>query len=224
MVLYASLLSKIVPNTMGHILTASIISAPASVMIAKIMIPETQPLTSGKLAPPEEAHSPMDALTRGTIQGVTLLINIIAMLVVLVALVHLLNLMLGLLPSPGSEPLTLQRMLGFLMAPVAWLMGIPWREAHVTGQLMGTKTILNELIAYLDMSRLPDGSMTTRTSIITTYALCGFANPGSLGIMIGGMGTMVPERRSEIASLGMKAIVAGTLAKCMTGAVVGLLV
>jgi CNT family concentrative nucleoside transporter len=224
MVLYASLLSKIVPNTMGHILTASIISAPASVMIAKIMIPETQPLTSGKLAPPEEVHSPMDALTRGTIQGVTLLINIIAMLIVLVALVHLVNLMLGLLPSPESEPLTLQRMLGFLMAPVAWLMGIPWSEAQVTGQLMGTKTILNELIAYLDMSRLPDGSMTTRTSIITTYALCGFANPGSLGIMIGGMGTMVPERRSEIASLGMKAIVAGTLAKCMTGAVVGLLV
>jgi CNT family concentrative nucleoside transporter len=166
----------------------------------------------------------MDALTRGTIQGVSLLINIVAMLIVLVAMVHLVNLVLGLMPDIGSEPITLQRILGVLMAPVVWLMGIPWSESHLAGQLMGTKTILNELIAYLDMSRLPEGSMTARTSIIVTYALCGFANPGSLGIMIGGMGTMVPDRRSEIVSLGFKAVVAGTLAKCMTGAVVGLLI
>jgi len=224
MVLYASLLSGSVPNIMGHILTASIISAPAAVMIAKIMIPETEELTSGELTLPEEAHSPMDALTRGTIQGVSLLINIIAMLIVLVAMVHLVNLILGLLPEVGSGPLTLQRMLGVCMAPVVWLMGVPWSESHLAGQLMGTKTVLNELVAYLDMSRLPEGSMTTRTSIIVTYALCGFANPGSLGIMIGGMGTMVPERRSEIASLGLKTIAAGTLAKCMTGAIVGLLI
>jgi len=224
MVLYASLLTDVVPNIMGHILTASIISAPAAVMIAKIMIPETEEQTAGTLIPPEESHSPMDALTRGTIQGVSLLINIIAMLIVLVAIVHLANLVLGLLPLVGSEPLSLQRILGLFMAPVVWLMGIPWSESHVAGQLMGTKTILNELIAYLDMSQLPEGSMTTRTSIIIAYALCGFANPGSLGIMIGGMGTMVPERRSEIASLGLKAIVAGTLAKCMTGAIVGLLI
>ena len=224
MVLYASLLSDVVPNIMGHILTASIISAPAAVMISKIMIPETEELTSGELIPPEESHSPMDALTRGTIQGVSLLINIIAMLIVLVAMVHLVNLILGLFPEVGSEPITLQRMLGICMAPVVWLMGVPWNESHLAGQLMGTKTVLNELIAYLDMSRLPEGSMTARTSIIVTYALCGFANPGSLGIMIGGMGTMVPERRSEIASLGLKTIVAGTLAKCMTGAIVGLLI
>jgi CNT family concentrative nucleoside transporter len=224
MVLYASLLSTKVPNIMGHILTASIISAPAAVMIAKIMVPETKELTSGELMPPEESHSPMDALTRGTIQGVSLLINIIAMLIVLVAMVHLINMILGLLPDVGSEPVTLQRILGICMAPVVWLMGIPWSESHLAGQLMGTKTVLNELIAYLEMSRLPEGSMTTRTSIIVTYALCGFANPGSLGIMIGGLGTMAPERRSEIASLGLKTIIAGTLAKCMTGAIVGLLI
>lgn len=224
MVLYASLLTATVPNIMGHILTASIISAPAAVMIAKIMVPETREMTSGELVLPEEAQSPMDALTRGTLQGVSLLINIIAMLIVLVAMVHLVNLILGLLPGVGSEPLTLQRILGIIMAPIVWLMGVPWGDSYLAGQLMGTKTVLNELIAYLDMSRLPEGSMSTRTSIIVTYALCGFANPGSLGIMIGGMGTMVPDRRSEIVSLGFKAIVAGTLAKCMTGAIVGLLV
>ena len=223
MVLYASLLSS-VPNIMGHILTASIISAPAAITVAKIMIPETETLTAGKLTPPEEAHSPMDALTRGTVQGVGLLINIIAMLIVLVAVVHLLNLMLGLLPLWGSEPITLQRVMGAVMAPVVWLIGVPWSEAQLAGQLMGTKTILNELIAFIDMSRLPEGSLSPRTSIILIYALCGFANPGSLGIMIGGMGTMAPDRRSEIAALGFKTLAAGTLAKCMTGAIVAILV
>jgi CNT family concentrative nucleoside transporter len=224
MVLYASLLSGIVPNIMGHILTASILSAPAAVMISKIMIPETGEVTSGELIPPEEAHSPMDALTRGTLQGVSLLINIVAMLIVLVAMVHLVNLVLSLIPEVDSNPITLQRIMGAVMAPLVWLMGVPWSESYLAGQLMGTKTILNELIAYLDMSRLPEGAMSTRTSIIITYALCGFANPGSVGIMIGGMGTMVPERRSEIVSLGFKAVVAGTLAKCMTGGIVGLFI
>jgi CNT family concentrative nucleoside transporter len=222
MVLYASLLSS-VPNIMGHILTASIISAPAAITVAKIMIPETETVTAGRITPPEEAHSPMDALTRGTVQGVGLLINVIAMLIVLVAMVHLVNLMLGWLPLWGSEPITLQRVLGAFMAPVVWLIGVPWSEAHLAGQLMGTKTVLNELIAFIDMSRLPEGSLSPRTSIILIYALCGFANPGSLGIMIGGMGTIAPDRRSEIAALGFKTIAAGTLAKCMTGAIVAIL-
>jgi CNT family concentrative nucleoside transporter len=224
MVLYASILSDVVPNVMGQILTASIISAPAAVTISKLMIPETGQLTSGELRPPDESHSAMDAVTKGTIQGVSLLINIIAMLVVLVAMVHLVNLLLGLLPAWGGQPLTLQWLLGNLMAPLMWLMGVPWSEAQISGQLMGTKTILNELVAYLDMGQLPAGALSERTSIIVTYALCGFANPGSLGIMIGGMGTMVPERRHEIVSLGLKSIVAGTLVKCMTGAIVGLLI
>jgi CNT family concentrative nucleoside transporter len=224
MVLYASILSKVVPNIMGHILTASIISVPAAIMISKIMVPETGRPTSGELTSPEESLSAMDAITKGTMQGIQLLINIIAMLIVLVALVHLVNIILGLLPEFGDQPVTLQRLLGLVMAPVAWLMGVPWKEAPLAGTLMGTKTILNEFIAYLDMSRLAQGALSHKTLVIMTYAMCGFANPGSLGIMIGGMGTMVPERRDEIVSLGFRSIVAGTLATCMTGAVVGILV
>ncbi len=223
MVLYASILSSIIPDIMGHILTASIISVPAAITISKIMIPETGESTSGKMVISEKALSSMDAISKGTIQGIRLLINIIAMLIVLVALVHLVNLIIGLLPSVGGEPITLQRLLGYIMAPVVWLMGIPWDEAFTAGALMGSKTILNELIAYVDMSRIPEGVLNHRSLLIMTYAMCGFANPGSLGIMIGGMGTMVPEKRNEIVSLGLRAIVAGTLSTCMTGAVVGII-
>lgn len=224
MVFYASILSGILPDIMGHILTASIISAPASITIAKIMIPEIQPLTQGTLPTTEPASGTMDALTHGTVQGVHLLINIVAMLVVLVAAVHLVNLALGGLPAVGGAPMTLQRGLGWLMAPVVFLMGVPWAEAFTAGALMGSKTVLNELIAYLDMSRLPPGALGERSLVIMTYAMCGFANPGSLGIMIGGMGTMAPTRKNEIVALGFRSVVAGTLATCMTGAVVGLLI
>ncbi|MBW1828100.1 MAG: nucleoside:proton symporter [Deltaproteobacteria bacterium] len=223
MVLYASILSNSIPNIMGHILTASIISVPAAITISKIMIPETEKQTSGEMISPEKASSSMDAITNGTIQGVQLLINIIAMLVVLVALVHFVNLMLALFPQIGGKSITLQRVLATLMAPIVWLMGIPWQEAATAGSLMGTKTILNEFIAYLDMSRLAEGSLSPRSMLIMTYAMCGFANPGSLGIMIGGMGTMAPERRNEIVALGFRSIIAGTLATCMTGAVVGII-
>jgi CNT family concentrative nucleoside transporter len=123
----------------------------------------------------------------------------------------------------GGQPVSLQRLLGLIMAPVVWLMGVPWEEAPVTGALMGTKTILNEFLAYLDMSRLPQGALTPKSLIIMTYAMCGFANPGSLGIMIGGMGTMAPEKRDEIVSLGFRSVIAGTLATCMTGAVIGII-
>ena len=223
MVLYASILSKTIPDVMGHILTASIISVPAAITISKIMVPETGELTSGEMTSPETATSSMDAVTKGALQGVNLLINILAMLVVLLALVHLVNLILGLLPSIKEQPVSLQRIMGFIMAPIVWLMGIPWKEAATAGTLMGTKTILNELIAYLDMSRLAEGALSSRSLLIMTYAMCGFANPGSLGIMIGGMGTMAPERRDEIVALGFRSIIAGTLATCMTGAVVGII-
>ena len=223
MVLYASILSGVVPDAMGHILTASIISAPAAIMIAKVMVPETRPLTPGVLTALDPASSTMDALTKGTLQGVTLLINVVAMLLVLLACVSLVNLLLGFGPQVVGAPLSLQRMLGWLMAPVAFLMGVPISEAAAAGSLMGTKTMLNELIAYIDLSRLPEDTLSSRSRVIMTYAMCGFANPGSLGIMIGGMGTMAPTRREEIVSLGVRSIVAGTLATCMTGAVVGLI-
>ena len=223
MVLYASILSEKIPDVMGHILTASIISVPAAVTISKIMVPETGTPTGGQLTAANPAASSMDAITKGTLQGIELLLNIIAMLIVLVALVYLVNLLLGLLPDIGGVPLTLQRMLGTVMAPVVWLMGVPWSEAFTAGGLMGTKTILNELLAYLELSRLSPDALSPKSLLIMTYAMCGFANPGSLGIMIGGLGTMAPGRRSEIVALGLRSIVAGTLATCMTGAVVGII-
>jgi CNT family concentrative nucleoside transporter len=222
MVLYANILGDVIPNVMGHILAASIISAPAAITVAKIMIPETGPVTAGDLTEPDPATSAMDALTRGTLQGVELLINIIAMLIVLVALVNLGDILLRILPAVNGTPLTLQRILGWIMSPVVWLMGVPWSEAGIAGGLMGTKTIINEFVAYLNLAGLPKDSLGPESRLIMLYAMCGFANPGSLGIMIGGLGTMAPDRRGEIVSLGLKSIVAGTIATCMTGAMVGL--
>jgi CNT family concentrative nucleoside transporter len=213
-----------VPDALGHILIASIISAPAGVTIAKIMIPETQPITTGKVVPPVDARSAMDAITKGTAEGVQLLINIVAMVIVLVALVYLVNLGLRAFPDVGGGPITLQRLFGYAMAPVMWLVGIPWSECVTAGSLMGTKTVLNELIAYVDMSRVGPELLSDRSRIILTYAMCGFANPGSLGIMIGGMGAMVPERREEIVALGLRTILSGTLATCMTGAVAAIFI
>lgn len=223
LVLYSTIISPVVPNAAGHLLVASIISAPAAVTIALLMIPHAGEITGADAMPERGATSAMDAITRGTRSGLELLINVVAMLVVLVALVELANIMLGWLPAWGGSPVTLQRLFGYLMAPLVWLMGVPRAECLTAGALMGTKTILNEFIAYMDMSRLAGGALSDRSLLIMTYALCGFANPGSLGIMIGGLGTMAPERRGEIVSLGLRSIVAGTLATSMTGAVVGIL-
>jgi CNT family concentrative nucleoside transporter len=223
MVLYASVLGSVVPDALGHILVASLLSAPASLVMAALMVPPEGAATAGDEIALERADSSMDAITRGTIAGVEVLIQIVALLTVLVALVTLVNLGLGALPHLGAEPITLQRMLGLVMAPLTWLAGIPWSEAATAGSLMGTKTVLNELVAYIDLSKLAPGALSARSQIIMTYALCGFANFGSLGIMIGGLGAMIPERRAEIVGLGMKSIAAGTLATLLTGATVGLL-
>jgi len=224
MVLYALILNQVMPEAMGHILVASILSTPAAIIISLMLVPETGEVTSGRLEPPQAATSTMDAIAKGTAEGLTLFLNIIAMLIVLVSLVALANLILGLLPPLGGEPLTLQRILGYIMAPVAWLIGIPWSEAFRAGALLGTKTILNEFIAYVDLANLPAGTLNPRSQLIMIYALCGFANLGSLGILIGGLGAMAPERRDEIVGLGMKSILAGTMATLMVGAVIGLLV
>jgi CNT family concentrative nucleoside transporter len=224
MVLYASILGPVIPDAMGHILTASLISAPAALMIAGILVPDPTPIGDTPTPIAREARGAMDAITRGTLDAIPLWLNILAMLVVMVALVGLANELLGLLPSVSGEPLTAQRLLGWLMAPLVWLIGIPWYEATAAGALMGVKTVLNELVAYLELARLPEGTLSDRSQIIMTYALCGFANFGSLGILIGGLGAMAPERRPEIVALGMKSILAGTLATLMTGAVVGLLI
>ncbi|MCH7957473.1 MAG: nucleoside:proton symporter [Proteobacteria bacterium] len=223
MVLYAAILAPVMPDAMGHVLAASLISAPAAIMVARLMVPGDAPSAGGApITLPAPAGSAMDAITRGTMDGVTLLINVSAMLIVLVALVSLFNMVLGLLPELGGAPVTLERLLGYVMAPVVWLMGVPWSEAPTAGALMGTKTVLNELLAYLQMAKLPADALSPHSRLIMIYALCGFANFGSLGIMIGGLGTMVPERRGDIVALGMKSIVAGTIATCLTGAVAGI--
>ena len=209
--LYGSILGRVMPDAVAHLLIASILSAPAALVIAFLMVPPG--LTAGEtLTLKSDAAGSMDALTRGTLEGAQLLLNIVAMLVVFVALVALVNLIIA--------PYTLQGALGWLLAPLAWLAGIPWHEARTAGALLGTKTVINELVAYLDLANAKD--LSDRSRMLLTYALCGFANLGSLGIMIGGMGTMAPERRPEIVDLGIKSIIAGTLATCMTSASVAL--
>jgi concentrative nucleoside transporter, CNT family len=222
MILYATVLNGVIPDPLGHILVASFIHVAAAITIARMMVPETAEETAGRLMPQRGATSSMDAIVKGTSDGLLLLLNITAMLLVMVALVQLVNVLIGFLPHIAGQPLTLQRLLGFVMSPVVWLFGIPWSQAQTAGSLMGTKTILNEFLAFLDMAKLPQGALDDRSRLIMTYALTSFANFGSLGILIGGLGSLAPERRDEVVSLGLSAIVAGTLATCMTGAVVGI--
>lgn len=222
MALYGVMVGRVVPDAIGHLLIASIVATPAALVVAALMVPGE---TTGERALLEQRdHSAMEAVTRGTIEGVELLIHIVAMLLVMVALVALANILLGLLPSVEGAPLTLQRILGWIFAPLAWTTGVSWAEAQTAGQLLGTKTVINEFVAYVDLANLPPEALSPRSRLLMTYALCGFANLGSLGILIGGLATMVPERRAEIVELGMKSILAGTLATCLTAASVGLFV
>ncbi len=224
MVLYASILASTVPEALSHILIASVVATPAAIVVAVLMVPPAVRGVAADIKLEQEARSSMDAITRGTLDGAVLLINIVAMLIVLVALVHLANQGLGALPTFGGAALTLERMLGWLMAPVVWIMGIPWSEAAAAGGLMGVKTVLNELIAFIEMAKLPADALSPRSKLMMTYALCGFANLGSLGIMIGGLASMAPDRRTEIVTLGAKTLVSGTLATLIAGAVVGMLI
>jgi CNT family concentrative nucleoside transporter len=212
--LYAAILRPVLPDAVAHLLIASILSAPAALVIAFLMVPPEGAVTGGNIELRSDASSSMDALTRGTLDGAQLLLNIVAMLVVFVALVALVNLVIA--------PYSLQGALGWALAPLAWLCGIPWSEARAAGALLGTKTVINELVAYVELSKLTD--LSERSRVLLTYALCGFANFGSLGIMLGGLGTMCPERRGEVVALGLKSIVAGTLATCLTAATVALLI
>lgn len=223
MVVYAMILEGTVPDPIAHILTASIISVPAAITISRILIPQVGEETSGHLVVPYQFSGSMEAITQGTSDGMRLYINILAMLIVFLAIVAILNSLLGCLPNIGGEKITLQLLLGYLLSPLAWLIGIPWEEAVAAGALLGKKTILNEIIAFKALSDLPKGVLDIKSSIIMTYALAGFANFSSIGIQIGGIGTMVPERKQEIISLGIKAMIAGTIASCMSGAIVGIL-
>ncbi len=223
-VLFSVILDGIIPDPAGHLLTASIISAPAAVVIALILIPRDDDAVDETKV--EFAHlydNGIDALTRGAIDGLRLLAYIIGMLIVFVALVELANIILGAFPEVDGTDLTLQRIFGWVLAPAVWVLGIPWSDALDAGQLLGTKVVLNELVAYIDMSQLPEGALSEKSTLIMTYAICGFANFGSVGIMLGGLAAIIPERRAELAQLGLKSILAGTMATCMTGAIAGLL-
>jgi CNT family concentrative nucleoside transporter len=224
-VLYATILGPYIPDAAGHIMVCSLLGAPAAIFISLLMVPDpAEKHTGGKLdEAAERANSTMDAIVKGTGAGLELLLNIIAMLIVFVALVYLVNAILGLLPDILGAPLTMQRVLGWIMAPVCWLMGIPWSQAVTAGGLMGIKTVLNEFVAYIQLAALPSGALDPRSRLIMLYAMCGFANFGSLGIMIAGLSTMCPEKRDEVISLGLKSIVSGTLTTCLLGAIVGVL-
>ena len=223
MALYGAILGPVVPDAIGHILIASIVATPAAIVVSALMVPGPMSVDEATQLVQQDT-SAMDAVTRGTVEGVQLLLQIVAMLIVLIALVYLVNALLGLAPAVADAPLTLQRILGWIFAPLAWACGVPWSEAQAAGALLGTKTALNEFIAYIEMAKLPAEALSPRSKLLMTYALCGFANFGSLGILIGGMGAMVPERRGEIVALGMKSILAGTIATCMTASVAGLFI
>ena len=226
---YATILQSTVPGAAGHLIVASVISVPAALLLAELMVPENEPRVAqseaedDKIVLDDPPRSSMDAIAQGTWEGVILLANVTAMLIVAVALVALANQLLGLVAAPFGLALSFERILGWLFAPLAWLIGVPWGEAGQAGALLGVKTVLNEFLAYLQLGALPPEALSDRSRLILTYALCGFANFGSLGIMIGGIAAMVPSRRAEVASLGAKTMISGTLATLMTAAVVGLM-
>jgi CNT family concentrative nucleoside transporter len=222
MVVYGYILGPVVPDAIGHILIVSFISAPAAIAFSALMVPHEGPVTDGEIATGQPSSSVMDAITQGTVDGVSSYINVAAMLIVLTALIALTNMIIGIPFDKGSAP-TLQGVLGWIMRPVVWLIGVPWNEAQIAGSLMGTKTVLNEFIAFLDLAKLSPDALSVRSRVIMIYALCGFANFASIGIMIGGLGTICPERRDDIIDLGYKSLIAGTLATLSCGALVGII-
>lgn len=228
MALYVGMLNQHIPGIAGHLVIASLMSAPAALAISKLMVPETTaPETLGEVRLQVERLdvNGIDALSRGTLEGLKLALNIAAMLLVFVAVIAMVNALLGAVGDLFGYPLSLQQILGWVFSPFALLMGIPWAEAPAVGMLLGEKLVLTELIAFIDLAKLQAGAnaISERSAVITSYALCGFANFASVGIQIGGIGGIAPERRGDLARLGLRAMFAGTLAAMMTGAVAGAL-
>ena len=221
MVLYANVLMDTIPGALGHVLIASVINVLGAVFVSRIMIPPPDALLEESVPEGLLYTSNMDAITRGTYDGLRLAANVGAMLIVLVSLVALVNQLLSGIQI-ADAPLTLERAMGWVFAPIAWLIGIPWAEAQTAGSLLGIKLILNELVAYLNMAALPEGALSAQSQLVMTYALCGFANFGSLGILLGGLSTLVPERRHELLAIGPRTLISGTIVTCNTGAIVAL--
>jgi CNT family concentrative nucleoside transporter len=223
LVLYSQTLVHVVDNSFGHIITATILCLPASLLLARVMVPGASP--TGAESNPQELRydSSVDAVVRGTFDGLQLFLAVIAILLVVFSFVALVNFMLAALPLLDGAPLTLQRVFGWVFAPLMWLIGVPWSEAIDAGALMGTKAILNEYVAYLQLAGEYSGRLSSRSTLIVTYAMCGFANLASIGLQVSTLTTLAPERRREILSLGFKAWISGNLATLMIGAVIGLI-
>jgi CNT family concentrative nucleoside transporter len=227
MALYASFLEPVLPGAVGHLLVASLMSAPAALLLARLMVPWGDDAGTGHDADLGEVEpgtgSVMDAIATGTTDGARLLVSIAAMLLVMVALVALANMALGAATAPLGLNLSVEKVFGWVLTPLALIIGIEWSEAAQAGQLIGIKTVLNELLAYVQLAATGPEAMSGRTRLILTYALCGFANFGSLGIMTGGLIAMCPARRTDILALGPRSLISGTLATLMTGAVIGVI-
>ena len=223
MIVYASILEPVLPGiVLGHLVVASIISAPAAVMVARLMVPAAAGEVdheTPKLA--ADTHGVVDALLVGANDGAKVMVNVAVMLVAIIAVVSLVTKALGLLPF--DTPLSLERMLGWMMAPAMWLVGVPWNEARVAGELMSIKTVFNEFVAYLALAKQPVDAMSLHSRLITIYSLCGFANFSSVGILAGTLTALCPEHKRVVAALGLKAMVAGTIGTLLTGAVIGIL-
>lgn len=225
LILYATTLRETVPDAVGHMISASLVSLPAALLIAKLMVPGSEEDEATETGEGEEGlkyEGSIDAIVKGTMDGMQLFLAVIAVIVVVFALVSLSDQILALLPLVGDEPLTLKRIFGWIFAPFMWLIGIPWSEAQAAGGLMGTKAILNEYVAYLELAALPEDTFSQRSLLIVTYALCGVANLASVGLLVSTIGTLCPDRRAEAAGLGMKSWIAGNIATAMTGAWIGL--
>ena len=222
MVAYATILGPVLTNAAGHVLVASIVSAPAGILLARIIIPE-KPGQGGAVADYNSAlkyDGAVDAIVKGTSDGLMVVLNISAVLIVFVALVALANVMLGAFWI-GGEQLSVERILGVVFSPVAWLIGVEWADAHTAGWLLGVKLTLTEFVAFIKLGEVPAGDMSERTRMLMTYALCGFANIGSVGITVTGLSVLMPERREEVLGLVWKALFAGFLATLMTACIVG---
>lgn len=222
LVLYASTLARTVPNAVGHMIVASLISLPAAILLARLLVPGEPTAEDAEIKAELRYESSMDAVVRGAMDGIQLVLAVIAIIITVFALVNLVDQILALLPLVDGAPITLRRAFGWLLAPVMWATGVPWDQAGAAGALMGTKAVLNEYVAYLDLAAMPPGTLEPRSLLIVTYALCGVANLASVGLIVSTIATLAPERRGEVAALGMKSWLSGNMASLMTGAVIGL--
>jgi len=228
MAAYVGFLKDVIPNIAGHLMTASIMAAPAGLVMAKIIFPETEKSkTAGevKLDIPIEDANVVDAAANGTLKGLELALNVGAMLIAFIALIAMCDGILGWITGFFlSDPLTLQGILGIFFSPIAWVLGAPWVDSLALGKLLGTKFIINEFVAYIDLGTKSGLFTSAKTMIIASYALCGFANVSSIGIQLGGIGGIAPERRHDLARIAFRALIAGTLASFLNGTLAGFLV